>query len=169
MDLKKHRIPALVTLLTLFLFIISSCDNDRITGPNYTPPDSRDTTGVENFKAENGLIIYFHKYGDGVEIAENDAIRVRYTGRKMNGDVFDSSYRNNSNAATTLQLSNVVFGFMQGLVGIIIDGERQHQAREGAIRTLVIPPALAYGNTSHQLSQDTLIFEIEVVNVVAQE
>ncbi len=161
--------PATIIILTTVLLIIASCSDNSITGPEYTPPEARDTTGVESFRAENGLLIYFHQHGDGLVITENDAIQVHYTGRRVNGEVFDSSYRNGGATSITLQLSNVVDGFMQGVAGVHIDGERHHQAREGAIRTLVIPPDLGYGGTNHQLNQDTLIFEIEIVSVSLQD
>jgi FKBP-type peptidyl-prolyl cis-trans isomerase len=164
-----HQAPVFLAFFVIVLLIFVSCDNNRVTGPDYsTVPESRDTTGVERFEAENGLVIYFHQYGDGAVISENDAIRVHYTGRRVNGDIFDSSYRDGLTTPATLQLNNVVRGFMQGLAGVHIDGERRYQAREGAIRTLVIPPALGYGGTNHQLRQDTLIFEIEVFNLAVQ-
>ncbi len=148
----------------------TSCDDNAFTPVRYDEIGPYDTTGVESVTAPNGLTIYFHEEGHGDVVTENHAIRIRYTGRTTDGDIFDSTFRNDVDVPSTLQVRGMVTGFMQGLAGYneVIDGQnvRKHAAREGSRRTLVIPPSLGYGGSSnHSLRADTLVFDIDVVAI----
>lgn len=167
---QKSRIYfVLVPLILLLVIVTLSCDDNNMTsveyheiGPNEEPYD---TLGVERFEAPNGLVIYFHSEGDGDVITENHRIRVRYTGRTTDGEIFDSSFRNGVDTPATLHVGGMVRGFMQGIAGVNIDGERKHAAREGSERTLIIPPELGYGGTTHRLNEDTLVFDIDIIAI----
>ncbi len=168
----RTTIPLLLSSVLLVLTTIS-CDDNSLTPVRYDDIGPFDTTGVESVTAANGLTIYFHDEGHGEVIAENHSVRIRYTGRTTDGDIFDSSFRNEVDAPTTLLLRNMITGFMQGLAGYnqVVDGQnvRMHAAREGSRRTLVIPPSLGYGNnSSHRLRADTLVFDIDVVAIATE-
>lgn len=159
-------IPTGLTLALLF----TSCDDNSFGTIRYDDIGPFDTTGVERVVAPNGLIIYIHEPGDGEVVAENQSVNLRYTGRTTDGDIFDSSFRNEVDIPTVLGLRNMIPGFMQGLAGFNreVDGQivRVHAAREGSRRTLVIPPSLAYGSSStHQLREETLIFDIDLLSI----
>lgn len=166
------RTASLLILSALFL-TVASCDDNGFTPTRYDDIGPFDTTGVESVKAPNGLLIYMHEEGHGEQIAESHAVRLRYTGRTTDGDIFDSSFRNEVDAPTTLQIRNMITGFMQGLAGFteVVDGEavRRYPAREGSRRTLVIPPELGYGGSSgHQLRNDTLIFDVDIISIASE-
>ncbi len=162
----------LFPLGALLVLTTASCDDNTFTPIRYDDIGPYDTTGVQSATAPNGLTIYFHDEGHGDVITENNTIRIRYTGRTTDGDIFDSTFRNDVDVATTLQLRSMISGFMQGLAGYnqVIDGQnvRMHAAREGSRRTLVIPPSLGYGGSSHQLRADTLIFDVDVVAIATE-
>ncbi len=165
-----HFIPACV----LLLLFIASCDDNTLRPIQYDEIGPFDTTGVASAKAPNGLVIYFHHKGHGDVITENHTVQIRYTGRRTNGEIFDSSFRNELDTPSTLRVNGMIQGFMQGLAGYIeiVDGQaiRMHAAREGSQRTLVIPPALGYGGSAtHSLSADTLIFDIDVLSIVTTD
>ncbi|MBP3193803.1 FKBP-type peptidyl-prolyl cis-trans isomerase [Natronogracilivirga saccharolytica] len=161
------RIPFFLTLIAGLIIVASACDDNGFNTVTYDEIGPYDTTGVQRFESDQGLIIYFHEEGDGDIIAESHDVRIRYTGRTPDGEIFDSSFRNGVDSPTTLRVGGMVRGFIQGLAGVPVDGQRMHAAREGSQRTLVIPPELGYGNSSHQLNEDTLIFDIDVVSITS--
>jgi FKBP-type peptidyl-prolyl cis-trans isomerase FkpA len=160
----------LIPLGLMLALVSTSCDENSFGTIRYDDIGPFDTTGVERVVAPNGLIIYIHEAGHGDVIAENHSVNIRYTGRTTDGDIFDSSFRNDVDVPTVLNLRNMIPGFMQGLAGynVEVDGQivRMNAAREGSMRTLVIPPSLAYGNSStHQLREETLVFDIDVISI----
>ncbi len=85
-----------------------------------------------------------------------DEVTVHYTGRLVNGQVFDSSYKRGE--PMTFRLDKVIKGWTEGLQMI----------PKGATAELVIPYELAYGaegfgNVIPPYS--TLIFEIELIKI----
>jgi len=165
---RKSRL--IIPLGLMLAIIFTSCDDNSFNTVRYDDIGPFDTTGVDRVTAPNGLIIYIHREGTGDLVTENQAVNIRYTGRTTDGEIFDSSYRNEVDMPTVLTLRNMIPGFMQGLAGFNeqVDGQvvRMHAAREGSKRTLVIPPPLAYGTSStHQLRNDTLVFDIDFISI----
>lgn len=172
--MSQRFVRSLIFLLPIgliLMFSVSSCDDNNFFTIRYDDIGPFDTTAVPRVTAPNGLIIYFHQEGHGDVLSENQSIRVRYTGRTTNGEIFDSTIQNDVDNPTTLRLQGMIAGFMQGLAGYVdeVDGEKRrvNAAREGSIRTLVIPPDLGYGGSNHQLNADTLIFDIDVVSIAS--
>jgi len=167
--LKRHLRNPFFTLALSFAMIagLAACDDNNITSVSYHDIGPFDLSSADRFETEEGLVIYEHQEGDGEPIVENQSIRIRYTGRTADGEIFDSSYRNELDSPTTMRFSNdgsLIKGFFQGVVGVYIDDEWVYRAREGSQRTLVIPPHLGYGNSStHALRNDTLTFDIEII------
>jgi FKBP-type peptidyl-prolyl cis-trans isomerase len=87
----------------------------------------------------------------------SDTVRVHYKGTRIDGTVFDSSYKRSQPADFSLQ--GVVPGFAEGLTKV----------GEGGKIILFIPSDLAYGNNprSNGIIQpgDTLIFECELIKI----
>jgi FKBP-type peptidyl-prolyl cis-trans isomerase len=95
----------------------------------------------------------------GIQATAGKTISVLYTGRLMNGTVFDASSSNN----------NKPFDFILGS-GSVIKGWDEGIAlmRKGEKAILVIPSALAYGPSSPSTTipaNSVLRFEVEVVDV----
>ncbi|XP_014780656.1 uncharacterized protein LOC106876571 isoform X1 [Octopus bimaculoides] len=95
------------------------------------------------------------------EVAENgDQVFVHYTGYLENGEIFDSSIKQNKNPVEfILGESMVIPGWEQGVKGMCV-GEK---------RKLVIPPHLAYGKSGRPpvIPPDaTLSFETLLVKVI---
>jgi FKBP-type peptidyl-prolyl cis-trans isomerase len=118
--------------------------------------DDSSATGEE---ADSGELVTTEIYeGTGLEAATGDTVQVHYTGYLADGTVFDSSYESNTPFEVTLGTSNVIQGWHDGIPGMKVGGKR----------TLIIPPALAYGsagNGSVIPPDATLTFEIELVSV----
>ena len=90
-----------------------------------------------------------------------DNLRVQYIGTFTNGKQFDSSYQNGRPFSFTLGGGQVIQGWDQGVVGMLV-GER---------RELIIPSRLGYGGRAvgNIPPNSTLVFSIELVqNLSAQ-
>ena len=95
------------------------------------------------------------KEGNGVKPGPNDAVTVHYTGRLIDGTVFDSSVERGEPA--TFAVGQVIPGWVEGL----------QLMSEGAAWRLFIPSNLAYGphGTGPIQPNSTLIFDVQLIKV----
>jgi len=97
--------------------------------------------------------------GEGKEAVAGKLVVVHYTGTLLDGAKFDSSFDRGTPFEFTLGAGQVIQGWEQGIAGMKIGGER----------ILTIPPDLAYGaSAGHPLQNETLIFEVELLDVIEQ-
>ncbi len=99
--------------------------------------------------------------GTGPEATTGQTIRVHYTGRLLNGTVFDSSINRGQPFSFTLGSGQVIPGWDQGIVGLKVGGKRR----------LTIPPSLAYGDEGFPPvipPKATLVFEVELIGIGEQ-
>jgi FKBP-type peptidyl-prolyl cis-trans isomerase len=105
-------------------------------------------------ETEDGLRIQDPECGTGEPADRGDSVEVMFSGAIEGGDVFERSeepYR------FRLGVGEVIDGWDEGIEGM----------QEGGIRTLTIPPGLAYGSIG--LEPDippgsTLVYEIELLS-----
>ncbi|SMF54796.1 FKBP-type peptidyl-prolyl cis-trans isomerase FkpA [Alteromonadaceae bacterium Bs31] len=92
--------------------------------------------------------------GSGASPQRRDKVRVNYTGKLLNGDVFDKT----SGEPIELQLMRTVQGWREALP----------MMSEGAKYELYIPSKLGYGKRKMEKipAGSTLIFEVELVEVI---
>jgi FKBP-type peptidyl-prolyl cis-trans isomerase FklB len=104
---------------------------------------------------ESGLQYLVLKEGNGVKPGPNDAVTVHYTGRLIDGTVFDSSVERGEPA--TFAVGQVIPGWVEGL----------QLMSEGAAWRLFIPSNLAYGphGTGPIQPNSTLIFDVQLIKV----
>ncbi len=95
--------------------------------------------------------------GDGPEVKAGEGLIAQYTGVKWeDGEKFDSSWDHGGATAFQIGTGSVVKGWDQSLVGKKV-GDRV---------LLVIPPELAYGGSQSELSENTLVFVVDIVGKV---
>jgi FKBP-type peptidyl-prolyl cis-trans isomerase FklB len=116
--------------------------------------ENRKKTGVT--VTSSGLQYEVVKSGNGKTPGANDNVTVHYTGKLMDGTVFDSSVERNEPA--TFGVSDVIAGWTEVL----------QLMKEGDKWTVYIPYDLGYGERG--AGQDippyaTLIFEVELIKV----
>lgn len=149
----------LLSLLFVVFLFVSGCggDNPFIFEDDFSDvPEPFSIVGVEKTETESGLIYYNLEDGTGdVTINIRDIIQVHYTGRRTNGEIFDSSYKNGSTTPLSTTVTGLVLGFSEGLIGM----------KEGGKRVLVVPPYLGYEGTNNSLDADTLVFDIEIIEI----
>ena len=105
----------------------------------------------------SGLHYKILKKGKSKYAKTSDTVRVHYKGTRIDGTVFDSSYKRGEPADFSLQ--GVVPGFAEGLTKV----------GEGGQIILFIPSDLAYGDNPRRggviQPGDTLIFECELIKI----
>lgn len=113
------------------------------------------TTATDVQNTASGLRFRTLVPGTGRKPTAADTVKVRYTGCKLDGSVFDASARHGGTAE--FPLSQVIKGWTEGL----------QLMQEGGITHFVIPPELAYGkNAPPSIGPDqTLLFEVELISV----
>jgi peptidylprolyl isomerase len=105
--------------------------------------------------------------GHSVDVAESgDTVTVNYTGMLSDGTVFDSSASHGQPFTFTLGVGQVIPGWDKGIVGMKV----------GDTKTLVIPPADAYGAKGVQNPSTgkyiippnaTLTFQVQLISADA--
>lgn len=103
----------------------------------------------------SGLQYQIVKEGTGPKPGINDAVTVHYTGRLIDGTVFDSSVERGEPA--TFGVGQVIPGWVEGL----------QMMNEGSAWRLFIPSELAYGKhgTGPIKPNSTLIFDVQLIKV----
>ena len=93
--------------------------------------------------------------GTGPKPGPNDVVTVHYTGRLIDGTVFDSSVERGEPA--TFAVGQVIPGWVEGL----------QMMNEGSAWRLFIPAELAYGSrgTGPIQPNSTLIFDVQLIKV----
>ena len=104
---------------------------------------------------ESGLQYLVVKEGNGKKPGPNDVVTVHYTGRLIDGTVFDSSVERGEPA--TFAVGQVIPGGVEGL----------QLMSEGSAYRLFIPSELAYGEhgTGPIQPNSTLIFDVQLLKV----
>lgn len=121
-------------------------------GKEYLANNAKDE-GVK--VTESGLQYLVVKEGNGKKPGPNDVVTVHYTGRLIDGTVFDSSVERGEPA--TFAVGQVIPGWVEGL----------QLMSEGSAYRLFIPSELAYGEhgTGPIQPNSTLIFDVQLLKV----
>ncbi|MEX0906233.1 MAG: FKBP-type peptidyl-prolyl cis-trans isomerase [Balneolaceae bacterium] len=106
---------------------------------------------------DSGLQYRVIEEGDGASPSAENEVEVHYTGKLLNGDVFDSSRERGE--SVTFPLNQVIPGWTEGV----------QLMTEGSTYEFFIPAALAYGSTPPPGSiippGAVLIFEVELIEI----
>lgn len=105
-------------------------------------------------KTNNGMYYEILTQGEGPLPKNNDWVLVHYTGKLINGSIFDSSVQRGE--PVQFNLEAVIPGFQEGL---------QLINKKGTIR-LYIPPSLGYGDNELPgiPAGSTLVFDVELLD-----
>ncbi|MDR0970223.1 MAG: FKBP-type peptidyl-prolyl cis-trans isomerase [Lentimicrobiaceae bacterium] len=106
---------------------------------------------------KSGLYFIEQKVGKGKKPKEGEVVEVHYTGRLLDGTVFDSSYDRGKPIDFTLGKGQVIAGWEEGIAML----------RKGGKAQLIIPFHLAYGERSAGSipPYSSLIFDVELVDI----
>ena len=106
-------------------------------------------------KTKSGLVYRIEQTGKGTSPKATDIVKVHYTGKLTNGEIFDSSVARGQPAE--FALNQVIQGWTEGLQLI----------KKGGKIELVIPSELAYGEQDMGTipANATLYFEVELLDI----
>lgn len=116
-----------------------------------------DSLAAENpvIYTDSGLGYRIIKQTRGITPTPDNTVKVKYTGKHVDGSVFDSS----NGEAVDFPLNRVIPGFSEGISLMPV----------GSTYELIIPGNLAYGAQGVPgviQPDETLIFEVELVDIV---
>lgn len=104
----------------------------------------------------DSLYIIVNEKGNGVKVTEGKEVTVHYTGRLLDGRVFDSSVERGTPFTFKIGEGQVIPGWDKGLLGQTVGSKLQ----------LIIPSSMAYGDGGGQMMPyATLVFDIEIISV----
>lgn len=128
-------------------------DENKVKGETFLT-ENKSKPGV--VELPSGLQYKVITSGNGVKPGKSDTVTVEYTGRLINGTVFDSTEKNGKPA--TFQVSQVIPGWTEAL----------QLMPAGSTWEIYVPSGLAYGPRSVGGPigpNETLIFKIHLISV----
>ncbi len=145
---KEKSIAVVVGIFIVGFFFVFGPGLMAIFNPNIT----------QTMNAQNPQLVSTDTVvGTGETAEAGDLVTVHYTGRFVDGKVFDSSVVRGEPFQFVLGRGQVIAGWDEGIVGMKVGGKR----------TLSIPPELGYGKDDYSTipGNSTLIFDIELLKV----
>lgn len=160
----KNSLAFIVVMILAFIVVIS-CGKTSNSSTSCTDVDPKaDSSALLKFASNNGITpvkdttgLYYQilTQGSGVSPSDNSVIFVSYTGKRMDGTIFDSI---TNSAKTGWQLGTLIPGWRIGLPKI----------KSGGRIKLLIPSAYGYGCQGVASALDPnspIYFDITLVSV----
>jgi FKBP-type peptidyl-prolyl cis-trans isomerase len=117
----------------------------------------KDYPKKELVTSKSGLRYLVTKEGSGEKVGKGKKIKAHYTGKFLDGRVFDSSVKRGEPLEFVVGVGQVIPGWDEALSDM----------KKGEQRILIIPPNLAYGEEGYPGAippNATLVFEVELVD-----
>ena len=130
---------------------------DMVSGDPETALARAIAEGSDPYGKVTKLIVQDVSVGDGRTVRAGDTVSLNYIGVIKNGAQFNSTYSTGIPYSFKVGKREVIEGWDRGIVGM----------REGGKRILVIPSAMAYGQSSVGPipPNATLIFALELLSI----
>jgi len=148
------KTTTIFSTLLVMVFVMTSCGDKETQLEKDTQLIEAyiDENGLDALSTASGLYYVIEEPGNDEHPEFGDVLMLKYTGRFLDEEVFDSSNGN----VITLQLKNLIQGWLEG---IPLFGK-------GGKGILLIPSHLAYGPTGSQSGairpNTVILFDIEL-------
>ncbi len=170
---KKTEIPTWVkkgAQLTFDIELISILNKKQVKKEQQALKEQRKKTeedGIQQYIQENniqekssisGLFYIETVKGNGKQAKPGNVLEVHYTGRFIDGSIFDSSIDRNEVFVFQLGKAEVIAGWEEGF----------SKMKEGGKAKFIIPSQLAYGEKGYSKiipPYSTLIFDVELIKI----
>lgn len=160
-DQAYNNIPAFSNII-FEVELLEIITNEEIQNQNAEKADAEfeaylKDNNIRSTKRESGLVYEVKQKGKGVKPIAGQTVAVHYTGRFVDGRVFDSSIERNEPIEFVLGEGQVIKGWDEG-IALMQKGEKG---------TLVIPYYLGYGQRQVMgiPAYSTLVFDVELVDI----
>lgn len=142
--------------------VVPRMDAEKYAGETKQMDDYIAAQGWTAVTLPSGLKVVVDKQGNGTPVTDGAQITVNYTGRLLNGTVFDSNVLPEFNHVQPLELTvgrgMVIKGWDEGLKNFNLGGKGK----------LVIPARLGYGEQGSGAKippNSVLVFDVEIISV----
>lgn len=142
-----------LALALVMLTVFNSCKKDQLEVDEKLIKEFIAKNNIPALRHESGLYYQIILPGSGSTVTLNTIVSVKYTGRLLNGSVFDGT----TTDPATFPLANLIEGWQKGIPLI----------RKGGKLRLLIPSSLGYkqSGSGRIPGNSVLDFDIELVNV----
>ena len=113
---------------------------------------------IEEVPLKSGMYYIENNTGKGKKAVSGNILTVHYTGKFINGKIFDSSYNRNIPFSFRLGERQVIKGWEDGFSNM----------KRGGKAVFIIPSELAYGKEGYSTiipPYTSLIFEVELLEI----
>lgn len=121
---------------------------------------------------DEGLYVVVKKKGNGAKVAAGKKVAINYTGRLLDGTMFDSSVESDAKRGNIYNAGRTYepLSYTVGQMSLIPGWEKGIMGQpEGSILQLIIPSAMGYGASGTRDGSippySPLVFDIEIVSV----
>ena len=161
------RLNRIVYILFFLLLSCASRAQDAVTDNAQKKIDEQKLQeyfrkqNIQPRKGPGGIYYVITKEGTGKQILAGETVTLNYTGRLLDGTVFDSNtdpaFRHAEPFVVEIGAGKVIRGWDKGIALL----------KKGSKATLYIPSRMAYGTegAAHIPENSNLIFDVEVINV----
>jgi FKBP-type peptidyl-prolyl cis-trans isomerase FkpA len=169
--IKRNFLVSFLLLMTMLMITLASCDPSRkyVKEEKAKIQDYLGSNSDLNFELKPTGLYYLETHeGTGLALSQHDTAYVKYTGKFLDGTIFDSNTATSTYLIFPIGEGWVINGFDEGI----------SYMKEGGKATLLIPSELAYGPNGSGYSYDPsygyyqaipgytpLLFDVELVQV----
>lgn len=138
---------------------INSAMRQALSPPEFTPEEVAEIESKfgKTEQSASGLRWIAKAPGKGILPQRGQTVSVHYTGRLLDGMVFDSSHQRGRPLEFIVGYGHVIKGWDEALLTM----------RKGEKRLLIVPYWLGYGESGREKipARATLIFDVELLNI----
>ncbi len=149
------------TIIQAYFEKVQKSESDKVMNEGKTfLEENKSKEGVVT--TTSGLQYKVNEMGSGVKPTSADKVKVNYTGRHLNGEVFDSTDKHGQPATFGISPADgLIEGWKEGLLLMPV----------GSKFTFYIPAELAYGERGNRGIQpnEVLVFDIELLDIEKPE